>query len=254
MRHLQDRMRLDVSLIHQPRHYADRALHKLVDVAVPRLLGTITSVDTIEPVVALTFDDGPHPESTPRVVDLLDRYGARGTFFVVGKRAEQYPEIVERAARSGHAVANHTWDHPALPTLPIAKRRAQIRACDRAIAPFGVRMFRPPFGRQTLPSRLDLWRCGHQVITWSLDAKDWESNDASWIVERLLHGIRPGSIILLHDAIWDGDGAAADRRVLLEALERLMKAVAGRFRFVTVPELLRSGRPVRINWCDPWTL
>src|SRR5262245_56809812 len=75
-------------------------------------LGSIVRVATHEPAIALTFDDGPHPEETPRVLEILERHGARGTFFMVGKSARRYPEVVARAAEGGHALANHSWDHP----------------------------------------------------------------------------------------------------------------------------------------------
>src|SRR5689334_2752026 len=75
-------------------------------------LGSLIRVATREPAIALTFDDGPDPRETPRVLDILKRHGARGTFFMVGKSVEQYPEIVARAAAAGHALANHSWDHP----------------------------------------------------------------------------------------------------------------------------------------------
>ncbi|HKV11751.1 MAG TPA: polysaccharide deacetylase family protein, partial [Thermoanaerobaculia bacterium] len=75
-------------------------------------LGSLVRVATREPAIALTFDDGPHPEDTPRVLEVLERHGARGTFFMVGQSARRYPEVVARAAAAGHTVANHSWDHP----------------------------------------------------------------------------------------------------------------------------------------------
>ena len=91
----------------------------------PRLLarafGTVTGVRTSAPAAALTLDDGPDPETTPAVLDLLGRAGAKATFFLVGARAARHPELVARIAAEGHAVGNHGWDHPALPTLAPAE-------------------------------------------------------------------------------------------------------------------------------------
>src|SRR4051794_129991 len=87
-------------------------------------LGSLIRVATREPAIALTFDDGPDPRETPRVLDVLERHGARGTFFQVGKSVERYPEIVARAAAAGHALANHSWDHPSFRQIRGSYRRA----------------------------------------------------------------------------------------------------------------------------------
>jgi len=98
-------------------------------------LGTITHVETARPVAALTFDDGPDPVSTPLVLDLLERHGAKATFFILGKHAALYPGLVKRIAESGHAVANHSFDHGRFPSLGHRDRIAQMKACEAAIAP-----------------------------------------------------------------------------------------------------------------------
>ena len=94
------------------------AMSGLVDRVRTCLLGTVVGVRTGERVAALTFDDGPDPESTPALLDLLARHRAKGTFFLVGKRAAKHPALVDRLLAEGHAIGNHSWDHPALPTLP----------------------------------------------------------------------------------------------------------------------------------------
>src|SRR3954451_22625219 len=110
-------------------------------------LGSLIRVATREPAIALTFDDGPDPRETPRVLDVLERHGARGTFFQVGKSVERYPEIVARAAAAGHALANHSWDHPSFRQIRGSYRRAQIRWCGEGLSPpGGTRGFRPPGG------------------------------------------------------------------------------------------------------------
>ena len=89
-------------------------------------------------MAALTFDDGPTPEYTPRVLDILERHGAKGTFFMIGSNAAAYPEIVRRVAEAGHAIANHTWDHPAFPSIPDRERRRQVLRCAEAISTLGA--------------------------------------------------------------------------------------------------------------------
>src|SRR4051812_4261440 len=94
-----------------------RRIQRVVDAIYQRLAGAITSVETEEPLVALTFDDGPSPASTPEVLRLLARYGARATFFMVGAAAREHPELVRQVAAAGHAVANHSWNHLPFPDL-----------------------------------------------------------------------------------------------------------------------------------------
>src|SRR3954468_20556407 len=98
-------------------------------------LGSLIRVATREPAIALTFDDGPDPQETPRVLDVLERHGARGAFWQGGKSVERSPEIVARTAAAGRALANHSWDHPSFRQIRGSYRRAQIRWCGEALAP-----------------------------------------------------------------------------------------------------------------------
>lgn len=217
------------------------------------LLGTVTGVATDRPMVALTFDDGPHPAYTPALLDVLAHHGARATFFVIGRQVRAHPELAARIAREGHTLANHTDSHPLLPALAGRARRAEIAACAATIAPYGgARLLRPPQGRQSLASRLDALRMGHAVVTWSGHAEDWRPHDARWMAAKLAGELRPGAIILLHDAI-EGptDPAVVDRTATIAAVELLLAEAAGRYSFVTLPELLRAGRPERLNWYRP---
>jgi len=229
--------------------YINRFTHRLLNAVGWRVLGTITHVSTRKPVVALTFDDGPHPQFTPRLLNILEKHQARATFFMVGEAAQRHPEIVRQVAQAGHAIGNHSWDHSSLPLLSGRERRAQIRACEKALAPYGQRLFRPPYGHQSVASRLDALWLGYQVITWSVSASDWRDRDANWMTERLVKEIQPGSIILFHDALYTYvEKRYADRDPTLRAVSLLLERVGGRFRFVTIPELLRSGEPQRRNW------
>jgi peptidoglycan-N-acetylglucosamine deacetylase len=119
------------------------------------VIGTISHVHTRESVAALTFDDGPDPEYTPRLLAILERYRAQATFFMTGKAAQAHPELVRRVAQAGHAIGNHSWDHPSFPLISGRERRAQIRACAQALVPYGSRLFRPPYTEQNLGSRIE---------------------------------------------------------------------------------------------------
>lgn len=104
-----------------------------------QFIGTITHVSTRELLVALTFDDGPHPDYALRLLDILERHQAHATFFMLGEAAKRHPEIVTMVARQGHAIGNHSWDHPSFPLVNGRERRAQIRACGKAIEPWFMR-------------------------------------------------------------------------------------------------------------------
>lgn len=214
-----------------------------------RIRGTIESVATPDPVVAITFDDGPDPEITPRVIDLLERYDARATFFPLGESAKRYPDLVEAVAAAGHALGNHSWDHPSFPAIPRAERRRQIRECARALAPHGVRLFRPPFGHQTAATFMDALLLGYQVVTWSVIANDWLGRAGRSIAEEVEPRVAPGKIVLFHDGVGPiGREHPRSRQATLDAVEHLLDRLRSRFRFVTLPDLLRHGRPVRTDW------
>lgn len=212
--------------------------------------GSIACVATDEPVVALTFDDGPHPDYTPRLLDILDRFRARGTFFMIGEPAGRRPDLVQLVAGAGHAIGNHSWDHPVFPSLPRRERWRQIRACQRILAPHAARLFRPPYGVQSLALRLDALCLGFTLVMWSTEAKDWRDDDHDRMAQRLGDTVRPGSIVLLHDAIYRSRQPVPryDRTPMLRAVSLFLERASGRFRFVTVPELLTFGRP---RWQPP---
>lgn len=228
---------------------AARALARRLLAASAVLGGTVTHVATRRPLAALTFDDGPNPQATPQLLEILERHGARATFFMVGKAAARHPELVARVAAGGHAVGNHSWDHPSLPLLRRRGRRAQIRWCGEALAPHGTALLRPPYGHQSLASRFDAWRLGYRVVAWSAMAEDWLDDPADRLLERLDDQVVPGAIVLFHDALYTTTAERyRDRAPTLEAVDRLLAEHTGRLSFVTVPELLAAGRPRRWPW------
>jgi peptidoglycan/xylan/chitin deacetylase (PgdA/CDA1 family) len=231
------------------RRYGIKMFRKLSTLPMRSGLGTITHVTTRDPVVALTFDDGPDPEYTPRLLDILENHGARGTFFMTGEAAHRHPEVVKRVAQAGHAIGNHSWDHPCFPLISSRERRAQIRACANALAPYGDRLFRPPYGDQNIVSRIDALLLGYKVIMFNVTTDDWCGGDAASIADQVERRIHPGSVIALHDKLSDAlDASYFNREPVLEAVRILLERLGERFRFVTIPELLRHGQAQKEIW------
>jgi len=209
-------------------------------------LGPISHVSTDEPLVALTFDDGPNPTFTPRLLDVLAEHQARATFFMLGTMAQRHPSLVRQVAEQGHAIGNHTFDHPSLPLVSRLERWRQLRSCSAALAPYEQKLFRPPFGQYDFGSCMDAATLGYSIIAWNAHAFDWLDHDADWMANHLISHIQAGSIIALHDALHNViEERYADRSRTLRAVDILLEQTGRKYRFVTVPELLRRGRAKR---------
>ena len=172
-------------------------------------------------VIALTIDDGPSPLYTPQVLRVLEKYGVRATFSMVGVNVSSYPAIAREVAAAGHTIINHTWDHARLTALSAASQRAQIaRATDAIHAATGVepRMFRAPYG---IWSRAALAYCASErlmPLDWSVDPRDWSRPGVSAIVAAITQTTRSGSIILEHDGGGDRSQTVAALKVVLPRL------------------------------------
>jgi peptidoglycan-N-acetylglucosamine deacetylase len=209
----------------------------------------LTHVLTEDPVVALTFDDGPDRVYTPRLLDILAAHCARATFFMIGVRAQRHPELVARVAAEGHTIGNHSWDHPSFPLISREERLEQIRACQEAIAPHDGQLFRPPYGHQDFASWVDVEEMGYRVVTWKVSPHDWEFRDGHSMAEEVMRQLQPGNVVVLHDGLFDAtDNRFFARDPTLAAVELLLDRLAGRLRFVTIPELLQFGVPQSKRW------
>jgi peptidoglycan/xylan/chitin deacetylase (PgdA/CDA1 family) len=201
--------------------------------------GVVFRVPTREKVVALTFDDGPDPEWTPKILDTLRRYRVKATFFMIGKRMEQYPELVRRVVLEGHAIGNHTYTHPRNIEEDTRTRIAwELEQCERVIERITgsrTRLFRPPRGRLDATVFAIAEDEGYRVILWSICADRHDAPTPPLMEKRVLARIAPGGIILSHD------GTGSIRKKDTEAAPLIIAALLKRgYRFVTIPELLEA--------------
>lgn len=188
--------------------------------------------------VALTFDDGPDPVHTPKVLDLLGDAGVRATFFVVGKRAECAAELVREMVTRGHEVENHSWSHPNLWLRgPRATEQEILRGHQLVTSLTGrePRFFRPPWGMVNLAVFPTLRRLGVRCVLWSIQPEALRPVPPQDLAVRVVRGVRPGAIVDLHDA--EGVRGAPGR--LLEALPPMLEGLhAAGYRCVPLTELL----------------
>lgn len=196
--------------------------------------------DGSRPLVAITFDDGPDPTATREIMTLLEKHGHRGTFFVIGQRAAAQRELVREIVRRGHALGNHSYFHSHLTPFHSAGRLAaeleETGALLAATTGMRPRWFRPPMGLLSPPVAEAARRAGLEMVGWTCSARDgWASTTLEAAMARLERGVRPGAILVLHDAVERGARAPIAPAVLRRLLETLE---ARGLRSVTLDELL----------------
>lgn len=211
---------------------------------------TLTRGPSNERIVALTYDDGPNPPYTSRILDVLEREHVHATFFLVGRAVQAYPAVVQREIRDGNAIGNHTWDHPHLIVMRRSKVHSSLQRTDGAIyAATGVHthLMRPPFGARDWIVMQVARKMGYTVVMWSVPlARDWEYPPAQVIAQRILPNVNDGAIIVLHDGnrgqICGPNRLPAhvcDRSSDIEATRLIIdKLKTQGYRFVTIPELI----------------
>lgn len=188
------------------------------------------TLDPQKPMVALTYDDGPNPYSTPKILDTLEFYNAKATFFVLGNLASRYPAIVQRTASTGCLVGNHSWSHSNLPTLKEQDMLPQITWTDNEIRKATgsiASVMRPPYGNHNDKLREI---CQKPLILWNMDTLDWKYRSSSRVANTVLSGVKDGDIVLMHDIY--STTAKATETIVPELLKR-------GFQLVTVEELAK---------------
>jgi peptidoglycan/xylan/chitin deacetylase (PgdA/CDA1 family) len=185
------------------------------------------------PAVALTFDDGPDPRWTPKVLDLLHRYRVKATFCLVGQHVAAHPELVHRIAKEGHALCDHTWSHDeGLASRPTSVVQAELRRTYDAIAAAsgGVtpKYYRAPAGRWSRTQLAEAKRLRLTPLGWTVDPADWRRPPAAAIANAVLHGVTPGAVVLLHDGY-------GNRATTVEALNTVLPGLVARRLSLVIP-------------------
>lgn len=188
-----------------------------------------------EKLIALTFDDGPHPKETYEILNILNKYNVKATFFVVGKHANWYSKPLIEASKEGHEIGNHTFSHPDISNLSSDDIKKEIKECeDELIKLTGKKptLFRPPYGSYGKDQLGEIAKeCGYKIILWtSIDAKDWKNPPSAQISNTIINKVQNGDIILLHDYGTENTVQALD--VIIPTL------IKEGYKFVTVSELI----------------
>ena len=197
--------------------------------------------------IALTYDDGPNPVYTPRLMAVLERFGAKATFFSIGMWAEREPGLLRELHDAGHAIGNHTHTHPTMPLLSSDAVREELRRCRGAVEASGVEfsragggmLMRPPYGRRRPATLRTMREEGYEPVTWSVTCYDWRRTATRRSIARHAAHAGEGDIILMHDGnnlVPDADRS----RSVAATEETLQRYAAEGYEFVTVPELVAA--------------
>jgi len=186
-------------------------------------------------IISLTFHDGPNPKSTPQLLKILDDANIKATFFVVGKMAEKYPELLREIHKRGHQIANHTYNHKNLTTLStteVISELSRTRLLIKEITDVDTYLFTPPGGHYNSQVIKEASSCGYKMALWSVFPED-HRNTSPVIYEKVVSNSRDGSVVLLHNGPPD----------TIDALPKIIEKLKARgFKFTTLSELLKQGK------------
>ena len=185
--------------------------------------------------IALTFDDGPHPRYTPQILDVLDEYNIKATFFVVGVNAKNYPDTIEEVIKRGHEIGNHTYSHPHVSCLNSYTLKEEVEKCESAIyelMDYKTKLFRPPEGMIDADVRTVLRSLDYKVILWDIDTRDWAHVPPDEIAKNVVDNISSGDIILMHDYVSYNSPTVEAIKIFIPTL------IDKGYKFVVVSELI----------------
>jgi len=198
--------------------------------------GKSTAKSSQEKRIALTFDDGPHKKYTEEILDVLEKYQIKATFFVVGVCAEKYPEIVAREIASGHEIGNHTYSHAHLRNIKPSDLTGEIEKAEQLILSsvnYKTTLFRPPEGVCNDTVRAVAKDMNYSLVLWSVDTRDWVPASCDDIVNAVIGNVDGDEIILMHDYVVGKSNTPAALEIIIP------KLLDEGYTFVTVSELLQ---------------
>ena len=211
------------------------ALREVVNSSTFQLFGDyIARVETLDKVVALTFDDGPHPLHTPRVLEVLERHHVKATFFMLGRNVERFPAVARQVLDRGHEIGNHSYSHPKLVLMSPRRVREEIERTDQLLRSIGVSgeiFFRPPHAAKFVVLPYVLVQMKKVSVLGDVDPEEWKRRPAAIMTQSVLRQVKPGSIIGLHDVLGS--------ETLRTAEDAITALAAQGYRFETVSELIR---------------
>lgn len=221
-----------------PSSYYSGSAHRNPDLTLPSSFGPGIGVTHSRglpdyPYIAMTYDDGPHPTNTPRLLDILRQRNIKATFYVIGKNVDMHPQLTRRIVAEGHEIGNHTYTHRNLKTLTDEQVISEMTRTREAIArATGVqpRTMRPPYGALYQQQReMIMNRLGYPTIMWAVDPRDWQRPGVSVVRDRILEQTTNGAIVLAHDL----------HAPTVDAMPSTLDGLLNRgFKFVTVSQLL----------------
>ena len=186
--------------------------------------------------IALTFDDGPREKGMYELIDVLEKFNVKATFFLVGKFAERYSEITLKINSSGHEIANHTYTHPKLFKLWVEKIIREAERCDEVLNNLGIirtRFLRPPGGKFGLEIFNAMRRYNLKLGLWNINTADYTGRPANEIINLVVKSARPGAIILMHSGV----------KNTVEALPEIIENLKSRgYNFVRISDLYNEGK------------
>ncbi|MFC0625911.1 polysaccharide deacetylase family protein [Kribbella deserti] len=199
---------------------ADSSAKAKAPVAPPVAAAAAPAVSAAPKVVYLTFDDGPDKTWTPKVLGVLAKHKVKATFFVLGRNSKSQPTLLRKERAAGHTIGNHSVTHANLPKLSRTRLRQEIRGGVRS------KCFRPPYGATNARVHAEIKAAGMRQVLWSVDPQDWARPGATKIAQRVLSNVRPGAVVLMHDA----GGNRAQTVIALDKVIRTLKARGYVFR------------------------
>lgn len=222
--------------------YIENLDYETIEVLNNKNLAVVTSGSKTEKTLALSFDDGPHPEYTVQILDILKEYNVVATFFVLGQHAEKYPEIINRQLSEGHEIGNHSYSHIDMKKASIKEIQEEFDKTQEiiySICNVKPKLFRPPYGNYNdqVVKLIDSHESTLVLWTFYQDSKDWSNPGVETIIETTLSKAKNGDIILLHDYVYK------DESHTVKALKTIIPILLDKgYRFVTISDLIYQNK------------